>query len=172
MHLSSDQLGAPLNAGEIRHMALIATLINHPDCFDEIGEALGTLAFSTQELDILRQQVLNTLAERSGLDSAGLITHLNQSGFAKILGRVLSPHVYGHGFFARPNTDRHAVLSGWKDALKMFRNDDLAQEILGVLTEGSNVPEAGNFYVFVYKPKTPGIAYDEHPLVAVTDVIA
>ena len=26
--------------------------------------------------------------------------------------------------------------------------DDLAQEILGVLTEGSNVPEAGNFYVF------------------------
>jgi len=48
--------------------------------------------------------------------------------------------------------------------------DDLAQEILGVLTEGSNVPEAGNFYVFVYKPKTPGIAYDEHPLVAVTDV--
>ena len=48
--------------------------------------------------------------------------------------------------------------------------DDLAQEILGVLTEGSNVPESGNYYVFVYKPKTPGIAYDEHPLVAVTDV--
>ena len=49
--------------------------------------------------------------------------------------------------------------------------DDLAQEILGVLTEGSNVPVAGgNYYVFVYKPKTPNIAYDEHPLVAVTDV--
>ena len=48
--------------------------------------------------------------------------------------------------------------------------DDLAQEILGVLTEGSNVPESGNYYVFVYKPKTLGIAYDEHPLVAVTDV--
>ena len=28
--------------------------------------------------------------------------------------------------------------------------DDLATEILDVLTEGSNVPEAGNFYVFVY----------------------
>ena len=38
--------------------------------------------------------------------------------------------------------------------------DDLAQEILGVLTEGSNVPESGIYYVFVYKPKTPGIAYD------------
>ena len=49
--------------------------------------------------------------------------------------------------------------------------DDLTQEILGVLTEGSNVPESGNYYVFVYKPKTPGIAYDEHPLVAVTEVL-
>ena len=48
--------------------------------------------------------------------------------------------------------------------------DDLATEILDVLTEGSNVPEAGNYYVFVYRAKTPGIAYDSHPLVAVTDV--
>ena len=46
----------------------------------------------------------------------------------------------------------------------------LATEILDVLTEGSNVPEAGNYYVFVYRAKTPGIAYDSHPLVAVTDV--
>ena len=48
--------------------------------------------------------------------------------------------------------------------------DDLATEILNVLTEGSNVPQAGNYYVFVYRAKTSGIAYDSHPLVAVTDV--
>ena len=48
--------------------------------------------------------------------------------------------------------------------------DDLAQDILEVLTEGSNVPEEGNYYVFVYQPKTPNIRYDAHPLVAVTDV--
>ena len=47
--------------------------------------------------------------------------------------------------------------------------DDLATEILDVLTEGSNVPEAGNFYVFVYQPKTSG-RYDQNPLVAVTDI--
>jgi len=48
--------------------------------------------------------------------------------------------------------------------------DDLATEILGVLTEGSNVPSVGNYYVFAYRAKTPGIAYDVHPLVAVTEV--
>ena len=50
--------------------------------------------------------------------------------------------------------------------------DDLATEILDVLTEGSNVPEAGNFYVFVYQAKTPGTAYDSHPIVAVSDVVS
>ena len=36
--------------------------------------------------------------------------------------------------------------------------DDLAQDILEVLTEGSNVPEEGSYYVFVYQPKTPNIS--------------
>ena len=31
--------------------------------------------------------------------------------------------------------------------------DDIMQEVLGVLTEGS-APETGNIYVFVYRPKT------------------
>ena len=47
--------------------------------------------------------------------------------------------------------------------------DDIMQEVLGVLSEGG-APESGNIYVFVYKPKTPNIRYDEHPLVAVTSV--
>ena len=57
-----------------------------------------------------------------------------------------------------------------KDLIGTEDPDDLAQEILGVLEEGSNIPEEGNYYVFVYRAKTPGIRYDLHPLVAVTDV--
>ena len=48
--------------------------------------------------------------------------------------------------------------------------DDLMLEILEPLSETETVPEAGNYYTFVYQPKTPGIKYDEFPLVAVTDV--
>ena len=48
--------------------------------------------------------------------------------------------------------------------------DDLMVEILEALSETETVPEAGNYYTFVYQPKTPGIRYDEFPLVAVTDV--
>ena len=48
--------------------------------------------------------------------------------------------------------------------------DDLMVEILEALSETETMPEAGNYYTFVYQPKTPGIRYDEFPLVAVTDV--
>ena len=48
--------------------------------------------------------------------------------------------------------------------------DDLMVEILEALPETETVPEAGNYYTFVYQPKTPNIQYDEFPLVAVTDV--
>ena len=47
--------------------------------------------------------------------------------------------------------------------------DDLMLEILEALPQTETIPEAGNYYTFVYQPKTPGIRYDEFPLVAVTD---
>ena len=34
------------------------------------------------------------------------------------------------------------------------------------------IPEAGNFYTFVYNPKTPNITYDQHPLIACVDLFS
>ena len=48
--------------------------------------------------------------------------------------------------------------------------DDLMINLMDVLTEGSQVPEVGGYYTFVYNPKTPNIQYDQNPLVAVTEV--
>jgi len=48
--------------------------------------------------------------------------------------------------------------------------DDLMINLMDALTEGSQVPEVGGYYTFVYNPKTPNIQYDQNPLVAVTEV--
>lgn len=48
--------------------------------------------------------------------------------------------------------------------------DDLMIELLDVLTESEKVPSPGKYYIFVYRPKTPNIQYDQNPFVAVTDV--
>ena len=45
--------------------------------------------------------------------------------------------------------------------------DDIMMSIMEVFSETEIVPDAGNYYTFVYNAKTPGV-YDEFPLVAVT----
>ena len=49
-------------------------------------------------------------------------------------------------------------------------SDDLMIELMNVLTEIRTPPIPGSFYIFVYNAKTPGMKYDQNPLVAVTDV--
>ena len=50
--------------------------------------------------------------------------------------------------------------------------DDIMGELIGVLSEGGKVPEAGKYYTFFYSAKTPNIQYDEYPLVGVTGVFS
>ena len=47
--------------------------------------------------------------------------------------------------------------------------DDIMMNIMEVFTQTEVVPDAGNYYTFVYNAKTPGV-YDEFPLFAVTYV--
>ena len=49
--------------------------------------------------------------------------------------------------------------------------DDMMLSLISVLDESGSVPEVGQYYTFIYKPKPPNITYDEHPLVAVTEVL-
>ena len=48
--------------------------------------------------------------------------------------------------------------------------DDMMLSIISVLDEIATVPDVGQYYTFIYKPKTPNITYDEHPLIACTEI--
>ena len=56
------------------------------------------------------------------------------------------------------------ALQGAEDA------DLIMMNILQIFNETDLVPDSGKFYTFVYQAKTPRLEYDEHPLVAVTEV--
>ena len=49
--------------------------------------------------------------------------------------------------------------------------DLIMMNILQIFNETDLVPDVGKFYTFVYQAKTPKLEYDEHPLVAVTEVL-
>lgn len=42
--------------------------------------------------------------------------------------------------------------------------------LMDTLGESTIIPEVDKYYVFVYKAATPGIMYDQNPLVAVTAI--
>ena len=49
--------------------------------------------------------------------------------------------------------------------------EEMMLEIMEVLNETvTPIPDPGNFYTFVYNAKTPGETYDQHPLIACTDL--
>ena len=49
--------------------------------------------------------------------------------------------------------------------------EEMMLEIMEALNDTvSPIPEIGKFYTFVYNAKTPGETYDQHPLIACTDL--
>lgn len=57
-----------------------------------------------------------------------------------------------------------------KNLLGTETADDIMIELMSILPETVGPPKAGKFYIFVYSAKTPGVRYDQNPLVAVTEV--
>ena len=75
--------------------------------------------------------------------------------------------------FSYPTDDNQNRVRGVVDSfIGVETADDIMGELIGVLSEGGKIPETGKYYTFFYSAKTSGIQYDEHPLVAVTDVFS
>lgn len=48
--------------------------------------------------------------------------------------------------------------------------EDIMLIVMDVFKEEVLYPEPGKFYTFIYNPKTPEIEYDQHPLIACTEL--
>ena len=61
-----------------------------------------------------------------------------------------------------------------KDELTSAINDP--EDMMLIIMEALNntvtpIPEVGKFYTFIYNAKTPAITYDQHPLIACTELL-
>lgn len=75
--------------------------------------------------------------------------------------------------FSRPTDDNENRVRGViDDLIGVETPDDIMKSLIGVLSQSGNIPTAGKYYTFFYNAKTPGIQYDEYPLVGVTDVFS
>ena len=70
----------------------------------------------------------------------------------------------------KSSTARIKELKKRVDAAGTRDPEDLMVIIIDVFKEEVLYPEPGKFYTFIYNPKTPDINYDQHPLIACTDL--
>jgi len=84
----------------------------------------------------------------------------SQEGFQQYLDSPESEYLKNH-----PT----ARVEKLKREIEEANTDDVEEMmiiIMDVFKEEALYPEPGNFYTFVYQPKTPDITYDQHPLIA------
>jgi DNA primase len=107
--------GAPTNWA--REAALILAAVNHPPLVERQEGAFFDLELADSRLADLLSRILSALSAQPGLDSAGLKSHLSQTGAADCLERVLNdPELLKHRFL-RPDAEIDEVESGFRNAL-------------------------------------------------------
>jgi DNA primase len=94
-----------------------------------VEEELGQMRLPQEGLDRVRQAVLNILGEEPALDREGLANHLTGRGLGAELAEILSPRVYVHGAFARPEIPDADVLEQWRETWRFMQHCDLGREI-------------------------------------------
>ena len=74
----------------------------------------------------------------------------------------------------RPPEVNENRIEGIKEELNgVSDSEDMMLEIMGALNDTVEaIPSVGNYYTFVYNAQTAGKQYDQHPLVAVTDIFS
>ena len=74
------------------------------------------------------------------------------------------------------DTEKSTTSSRVKELLRRMSKEELTDPedlmllIMEVFKEEVLYPEQGKFYTFLYNPKTPNIEYDQHPLIACTEL--
>jgi hypothetical protein len=76
----------------------------------------------------------------------------------------------GFGQYVGTGTARTKELQKRMEELGTKDPEDLMLLIMDIFKEEVLYPEPGKFYTFVYNPKTPEIEYDQHPLIACTEL--
>lgn len=76
----------------------------------------------------------------------------------------------GFGQYKDTSTARTRELKKRVSQMDLKDPEDIMMMIMDIFKEEVLYPEPGKFYTFLYKPKTPDIEYDQHPLIACTSL--
>ncbi|MEM9469349.1 MAG: DNA primase [Pseudomonadota bacterium] len=111
--------------------ALLAALINHPFIFDHVEERLGMLDMEDQQLNHLRQELLQYCLEKGASSKLEIVEFINSRSLNEPLRGLLSQSTYTHASFAQPQSDESEVSQGWDKAWNELSQIEASKEAIG-----------------------------------------
>lgn len=129
----ATQPGRAVDSAHRTQQVLLAAVINHPALFEEVGEQLGRMGFAEADLDRLRQETVNVLADRlEPMDRADLLEALAATGVEAALdGLLKDPLIRGHRRIGIAATDE-AARETWLENAAVLQRADLVSDAQGV----------------------------------------
>ena len=130
-----------------REAGLVLAAINHPSLIERCEAAFFDLELADPGLQALLGEVLAAVSADPTLDSAGLKSHLSQTGAAGILERAThDPQLSKHRFL-RPETEIDEVEQGFQNALAhhLFEStlkQEVARSASQIFTDGDDAWKA------------------------------
>ena len=125
----------PTGALRLRERVLLALMVNNPLLFNDFGEDMANIGFSTPDLEAFRQRLVNIFSDDSheSLDAAALYRQLSSgdaaTGEHRVLAEVLSEATYMHAGFARPNRPLAQARQGWKSIWNKYLQEQLQADL-------------------------------------------
>jgi len=126
--LASDPLiGSQDGSAEARERVLVTTILNHPDMLDEIAEEFTGAMIGSNELNSLRQAILDVVIAKQSMDATTLASELATLGFERLVEGLVGPRAQLLDWFARPDATRDDALSGFRHTLELHRRFGVGQ---------------------------------------------
>ncbi len=112
-----------------------------------------------QPLENFNRDQLRAIASRLGI-----------VGYSRYVKEKLIELIQNNNIFQRNSPDKVTLLK--KRLARINNNPDAMMRVIQqVFSDTSPVPIPGKAYTFIYNAKTPGIEYDQHPLIITDSVI-
>lgn len=132
----------------LQERIVLALLINHPALFAEMEGALHNLPMTDPAFEPMRQAIFDFMAENEPDPNnpealpLALKDYLEKSGCGAALNTVLSPDLYIHAGFARPNRPINDALAGWHDIWNRHLRVILQEELKSASLELKNTGDS------------------------------
>jgi hypothetical protein len=123
-----DATKVRLDARRLREKVALLALIRHPHLVEDFDQIFGRETFASQELEVLRRDLIMTFLAFLDIEPAELERRLGEHGHAPLIEHLKSQSVRVHAGFARPDASLEEARTGLREVWKAHYRDLIQDE--------------------------------------------